>query len=1007
MFVKAMAIGSHKVFLSFIIVLLMALQASGQHENIRFEQYTTAHGLSDNQTGAIIQDSRGFIWIGSSHGLNRFDGRFFKEYTTLGENGLTDLEIYALAEDADGFIWIGTQFGLNRLNPITEAIVQYHVGTGPGTIPYHWCNHLYVDKHRTLWLSTEKGIARYDKTTDSFTNFPVHLYGIEPKINKFISKIYEDSKGRFWLTTSYGIMLFDRQTAEVKGYIYEKNFKKGLAYPVMSVVEDSEGTIWAGTWNDGLLRFNEAADSFEVVNLPGVSSRKLIITDLSVVELNRIEYLLLATDAGLLCVNTRNGMAANFSAPEDKLESFCVDNQANLWITGSKGLYKLIQNSLAFKWLNLPDDFSRMMIYQIIPDISNPQEVFYLSTLKGWFRYNQNDHTIVPVKLPHDPGNLITTINKWIADSTGYWFTSMNGIGHYDPYANKLTDLTHLIGEGTTYKYSEYIFTDSFNRFWISVHRSGILLVDRQSLNTQMLFADRQEPGNILGSDFRDMVMLPGNKVYFASNYKMYETSSLDFTFKQFELPVSGGKTDIEKNCPDNLCVAPGNRLFVSSKLQIFEFSGTGFKKVFPVSGYADFQIEQMYSTDKGAMWFNTSKGIYKTDTSFRHWVHINSRLSWHEQEFVSALAFQGNGSVLFGARGKIGILTDSLLMPAPLPPRVVISRVKHGKEQVFFPDDAYPLIHLSHKQPVEFELATVNYYYEKEVRLFYQLVGWENDVYEHKGNMPVFYQQLPPGTYEFRAWQRNAEGVESQVTGIRFEIHSPFYLTWWFVLLNILFLTTAYYLFSRYKLKKALELERLRTRIATDLHDDIGATLSAISLYAETLKNQKGISQPQQTNILSKIGESSREMVSSMSDIVWAINPVNDDGEKFMNRMRSYAADLCQAKEIRLHFGAAEQMEKVRLPLEHRKNMYLIFKESLNNAVKYSGAGNIYVNLQVQGNNLVMTITDDGVGFNVETVRKGNGLKNLHARAEMIGAGLKLTSRPGEGTTIELKTKT
>jgi signal transduction histidine kinase len=147
--------------------------------------------------------------------------------------------------------------------------------------------------------------------------------------------------------------------------------------------------------------------------------------------------------------------------------------------------------------------------------------------------------------------------------------------------------------------------------------------------------------------------------------------------------------------------------------------------------------------------------------------------------------------------------------------------------------------------------------------------------------------------------------------------------------------------------------------------------------------------------------------MVSSMSDIVWAINPVNDDGEKFMNRMRSYAADLCQAKEIRLHFGAAEQMEKVRLPLEHRKNMYLIFKESLNNAVKYSGAGNIYVNLQVQGNNLVMTITDDGVGFNVETVRKGNGLKNLHARAEMIGAGLTLTSRPGEGTTIELKTKT
>ena len=207
--------------------------------------------------------------------------------------------------------------------------------------------------------------------------------------------------------------------------------------------------------------------------------------------------------------------------------------------------------------------------------------------------------------------------------------------------------------------------------------------------------------------------------------------------------------------------------------------------------------------------------------------------------------------------------------------------------------------------------------------------------------------------------------------------------------------------------MKKALELERLRTRIATDLHDDIGATLSAISLYAETLKSQKSISEAQLNNILSKIGESSREMVGSMSDIVWAINPANDEGEKFVNRMRSYAADLCQAKDIRLHFGGEEDMQKVRLSLEHRKNMYLIFKESLNNAVKYSKAGNIYVNLNVQGSQLIMTIADDGVGFDMETVGKGNGLKNIHSRAAMIGAGLKLTSRTGEGTTIELKTKT
>ncbi len=983
--------------------------ALGQNKplTIHFGHYTTDHGLTDNTTTAILQDSRGFIWVGSSHGLCRFDGRFFKKYTNLGENGLTDLEITALAEDADGNIWIGAQFGLNRLNPSTEEIVRYHLGTGPGTIAYSWINYLYVDKNQTLWLSTEKGLARYDKNTDTFINYPIHLYGAEPNINKFISEIYEDSKGRFWLTTSYGIMLFDRQTAEIKGYIYEKTFKKGISYPVMSVVEDSEGNIWAGTWNDGLLLFDETNDVFKIVDVPGISFQKLAISDLTLLNLRGIEYLLLTTDAGLLYINTQKGMEASFSSPEDNLEYFCKDNQGNLWITGFKGLYKLIQNSLAFSWISLPDDFSKSMVYQIVPDIRKPEEVFYLSTLKGWLRFDLRNQSIVPKLLPNDPSHLITTINKWIADSTGYWFTSMNGFGHYDPYANKLTDLTYLIGDNTSYKYSEYIFTDSFNRFWISVHRSGILLVDRPNLSTRMLFADRQESGNIVGSDFRDMVLLPGNKVYFAANYTMYEVSEHDFSFRQFDLPADRSSTDIEKNCPDNLCLAPDNRLFVSSKLQVFEFVDTGFRKVFPNKGYAEFQIEQMLAADQASVWLNTSKGVYKTDTGFSHLVHINSRLTWPDQEYVAAIAFPGYGNVLFGARGKVGILTDSLLKPAPLPPPVVISRVKHGEEQLFLPGDHHPVIHLSHKQPIEFELATVNYFYEKEVRLFYQLAGWKDDVYEHVGNVPVFYQQLPPGTYTFRTWQRNAEGVESQVTELMFEIHSPFYLTWWFILLNLMFLITAWYILSRYRLKKALELERLRTRIATDLHDDIGATLSAISLYAETLKSQKSISEAQLNNILSKIGESSREMVGSMSDIVWAINPANDEGEKFVNRMRSYAADLCQAKDIRLHFGGEEDMQKVRLSLEHRKNMYLIFKESLNNAVKYSKAGNIYVNLNVQGSQLIMTIADDGIGFDMETVGKGNGLKNMHSRAAMIGAGLKLTSRPGEGTTIELKTKT
>jgi len=997
---------SEKTILFLCLLHLLYFHSFGQKSNICFEQYTISDGLSDNSTTAILQDSRGFIWIGTSQGLCRYDGRNFRKYTSLGENGLTDLKIHTLAEDQDGNIWIGTQFGLNRFNPKNEVITQYHMGNGPGTIPYKWCNYLYVDKEKTLWLSTEKGLSRYDKPSNTFINYPIQVFGGESKINKFISKIFEDSKGRFWLTTSFGISLFDRTTCRSKNFIYDKTFKKGIAYPVMSITEDWDGNIWAGTWNDGLLKFDETEKLFKIVEIPGISFQSLAISDLTVMKLNKVEYLLLTTDAGLLLIDVRNQMNATFSLPDDNLENFCIDNQGNLWITGFQGLYKLIQNSLAFNWIHLPGQNNRTTVYHIIPDINNPDHLFYLSTINGWWQFDRRTNHIVSKILPEDPNRLITTINHWLIDASAYWFTSMNGLGYFNPYENKLIDLTHQINEETTYKFTQYIYEDPYKRLWISIHRSGLLVFDRKENKSWMLFANNDDPDNILGSDFRDMVNVGMNKVYFAANYKLYEVNADDFSYHCLELPEAESRIDNEKTTPDNLCVTPDNKLFVSSKLQVFEYNEKGFRKVFPKHGFPDFQIEKMYSAGGGTLWINTSRGVYKTDTSFKHLVHINSRLSWPDHEHITEVSFCKDGTVMFAAPGKIGILTDSLLRSEPVPPKVVVSKIKHGKTVHYIPDDDDYKIHLSFKESLEIELATVNYFYEKEARLFYRLEGWGEEIYEHQGRSSVFYQQLPPGTYRFRTWQQNAEGVEGAEAGFSFVIHSPFYLTWWFILLNIAFVSAAYYLFSRYQIKKSLELERLRTRIATDLHDDIGATLSAISLYADTLKNQVDHPQPQLSNILTKIGESSREMVNSMSDIVWAINPANDFGETFVNRMRNYAADVCQAKDILMHFSAGEHMDAMRLPLELRKNLYLIFKESLNNAVKYSRAQNIYIKLSSQGNTIYLSVSDNGIGFEPGTVNKGNGLKNIYSRAEMIGGHIKLSSVLGEGTTIEMWVK-
>jgi signal transduction histidine kinase len=276
----------------------------------------------------------------------------------------------------------------------------------------------------------------------------------------------------------------------------------------------------------------------------------------------------------------------------------------------------------------------------------------------------------------------------------------------------------------------------------------------------------------------------------------------------------------------------------------------------------------------------------------------------------------------------------------------------------------------------------------------------WKNIGNEHT----LRFSNLPSGYYTLKIKAANSDGEwNDEPLVLSFTATPPFYKTWWFILLSIVAIAVAVYLLYHYRLQQAIKLERIRTRIATDLHDDIGATLSSISMYSDAVKNQVKDKLPHLELVLEKMGENSRSMVSSMSDIVWAINPGNDEGEQLVQRMESYARDICAVKNVPLTFSSGDRINHINLSLELKKNIYLIFKESLNNALKYAGAKHILVSIELTGNTIRLKIKDDGKGFDPKEVRKGNGLKNIHARAQEIGAALLLTSEPGKGTSVEL----
>ena len=194
-----------------------------------------------------------------------------------------------------------------------------------------------------------------------------------------------------------------------------------------------------------------------------------------------------------------------------------------------------------------------------------------------------------------------------------------------------------------------------------------------------------------------------------------------------------------------------------------------------------------------------------------------------------------------------------------------------------------------------------------------------------------------------------------------------------------------------------------MRNNIARDLHDDIGSTLNSISIYSEVAKQQAGKEIP----ALEMIGINSRKIIESMSDIVWTINPENDPFEKIIVRMRSFAHHLLKAKKVEYTFEADEKLNSIALPMQVRKNFYLVFKESVTNVVKYSEASRVAISLYEENKNIILRIRDNGKGIPVNAETQGNGLLNMRRRAEEIDADLNIVSANGGGTGIELKLKT
>jgi hypothetical protein len=301
----------------------------------------------------------------------------------------------------------------------------------------------------------------------------------------------------------------------------------------------------------------------------------------------------------------------------------------------------------------------------------------------------------------------------------------------------------------------------------------------------------------------------------------------------------------------------------------------------------------------------------------------------------------------------------------------------------------------------LSFDFAGLSFRNEDNVRYRYRLEGLDKDWSPPTDRRYVNYSNLSPGDYHFQVIAANEDGVWSaHPASIGFRIAAPFWQKGWFLAFcAALGLGLAYGLY-RYRLYQALKIERLRARISTDLHDDIGSTLSSISILSD-MALQEG-----EQLMIREIRDNSLLLLEKMDDIVWSINPRNDTLESLMLRIKRFGAQLFEARGIEYEIDIEPGIRHLRLLMEHRQNLYLIMKEAINNLVKYSGATRAHIRVRNIRNYLEVRISDDGSGFGEAAMQTGNGILNMKNRAAAMKGRLEISTGPEAGTTVILTLK-
>jgi len=1042
-----------------LVVSLVMAPVPGHAERLPIRTYTTADGLPSTFIQCIKRDSRGFLWFCTRNGLSRFDGQRFVTYGV--DDGLPTTTVNDLLEARDGTIWVATNGGgVCRFNP---AASRFHDDTPAGsrldqaskrltggdrlftahavgaTRASNRVNALFEDRAGYIWAATDAGVFRLldQKNDPAFESVPLRP-PIVPNSVVAITSVTGDAEGSVWIGTGLGLIrrLPDGRLLHYISMSDDMN-------RVRALLTDPAGLVWAAT-DGGILALRavpaaeippgQAGSATQVlrpvvqhgmrgrVRLPANPGEAVRYTTADGLADNAVRSFHVTGD-GRMWIGTSGGLT-EFSGGTfrsytkqhglsyQRLESVSDDGEGNLWLgTFGSGVMKLMMNG--FVTFDAADGLGDQRVHSIFADEAGRVLVvngdWTLSRFDG--AHFRSRRAIVP-----DGSHLRWASPHGFVDHTGrLWMFSNKGLFRY-PEATSFETLGREPPEtvftrrdGLPADAVNRVFEDSRGDLWISVADSVTGLARWQrTTGTLHTYSDA------------DGFSPPYSKVSYPSAFAEDHAGNVWIGFDAGGLVRYTGGTfasfDEGAGVPAGrimaLHVDRRGHLWVGGnegglgRLDDPAASPARFTSYTANDGLSSNNVRCITEDKWGRLYVGTGGGVDRLDPTSGRVKHFTTDEGL-ASDFLTAAFADVDGGLWFGTLNGV-----SRLVPAPdvsrPPPSIRISGLHFSDSEYPLPalgDGAISGIQLLASQNrVRIDFFGLSFAMGEALHYQFKLEGIDPDWRPPIDQRTVYYPNLPPGTYRFAVRAIRSDGESSRQPAIvAFTIRPPAWRQPWFVTLGALLLASLLYVAYRYRVAQLVEIERVRTRIATDLHDDIGSNLSQIAILSEVLLQDGAAKRPRTANALSLIMSASRESVDSLSDIVWAINPKRDSLRDLTQRMRRFASDTLTARNIDFTFSGPAQ-DDFRPGANLRQQIFLIFKESVTNLVRHSGCTRATIEFRRDGTWLVLRVSDDGRGLGPATWNGGNGLDTMRARARSIDADFDVTSEPGTGTTVCLR---